>query len=138
MQILFLFFLVFIAGCPNETTTYRAFLRPPAINYDEATGSFKMICLKDTCSWGIDIQKLSRITMAHIHGNMGNGLTPACISPFTGDKAVTSGTFNMPDDGNSCNWKTMDDFYQAIKEGKAFVNIHNFEHPSGAISGILK
>jgi len=117
-----------------------------------ATGlaTLQLNAARDTVAYQLKVQGLANVTMAHIHVAAEPGADgppavwlfpaapPAMLIPgeFTGPLGlgnVTAANFVGPLAG-----KTMADLLAAIREGRAYVNVHTEQFPAGEIRGPLK
>ena len=79
---------------------------------------------------------------SHIHCALAGGNGPAGVTLFFSSEPVSKpngvlaqGTISEPNPGNLCNWYSMADVVDAIRDGYAYVNMHTSVHTSGEIRG---
>ena len=127
--------LLFLSGCES---IYKGI-------FPENHGEIKVILntKPDYLKWELKINKLDMITAANIHcqpnGYVGISLN-AIVFNLNGktEEIKTSGTAVTPDKGNFCGWLTMKDVESSIKAGNAYVNVHTYAQPKGAVQATIK
>jgi hypothetical protein len=77
---------------------------------------------------------LENVTAVHIHCAPARQNGPVGVTLAF----VAAGITSSPDAGNACGWLTMQDVYEAILAGNAYVNIHTTAHPTGEIRGQIR
>jgi len=129
--------------------SYTTDLVAPAGVTTTATGSSNVDIEGDSASFGVTVQELSDINMAHIHVSEapgGSGPPAVWLYPDTQEPALkagvtngelASGTFDATTFVGPLEGKTMADLVTAINEGRAYVNVHTAAYPDGEISGFL-
>jgi glucose/arabinose dehydrogenase len=106
---------------------------------------------EETLSYQLDIQEaIENVTMAHIHIAAvpgGNGppavwlypaAPPAVTIPGTFSGVLDAGTFTADSFVGPLAGLTVNDLLAAIRENRAYVNVHTVEFPGGAIRGPVK
>ncbi len=105
---------------------------------------------QNTLSYELKVQGLANVTQAHIHvasTPAANGspavwlypaMPPAATIPgeFTG--VLGEGTFTAANFVGPLAGKTLADLMTAIRENRAYVNVHTQQFPAGEIRGSLK
>jgi glucose/arabinose dehydrogenase len=101
----------------------------------------------ETLSYRLDVQGIENVTMAHIHVATtpgGNGSPAVWLYPAAAPAVTIPGTFNgLLGEGafTAANFVgplaglTLADLLTAIRENRAYVNVHTQEFPAGAIRG---
>jgi hypothetical protein len=124
----------------------------PAGTDSQATGQalFELSLAGDTVSYELNVENIENVTMAHIHIAAepgGNGppavwlypaaapaaLIPGLFSGLLGQGDITAENLIGPLAG-----KTLNDLVVAIRENRAYVNIHTEQFPGGEIRGQLQ
>jgi glucose/arabinose dehydrogenase len=116
-----------------------------------ATGQAVFILSPDrtSMSFKLNVQDLNNVTQAHIHIAAvpgGNGSPAVWLYPsappavqipgeFTG--TLAKGVFNDANFVGPLAGKTMEDLLKAIRENRAYVNIHTAQFPAGDIRGSI-
>lgn len=117
-----------------------------------ATGlaTLQLSAAKDSVSYQLKVQGLENATQAHIHISTEPGLDgppavwlfpaapPAMLIPgqFTGP--LGTGSFTAANFVGPLAGQTIADLLSAIREGRAYVNVHTQQSPAGEIRGPLK
>ena len=128
--------LLFLTGCEAD---YWAV-------FPEKHGQAKVSISTDPLylKWELEIKNLDMVTAAHIHCLPSRAAGVSLSSAvFNLDGAnikgiAVSGTALTPDKGNFCGWLTIKDVQKSIQEGMAFINIHTYSQPAGAVEAPLK
>ena len=83
------------------------------------------------------VDRLSNITMAHIH--MTDGMTDSVIVPlFQYNQPMNKTGYIFRGHASVSKPNTIHKFLQFLRAGQLYLNIHTTAHPSGEISGFLK
>jgi hypothetical protein len=97
-------------------------------------------------SYKINVANIDKVTMAHIHKYVGNGvngpivvwLFPSVTSTAPGtptdrvDGGLVEGTFDASHLRNGFSW---DQLKELLQNGGAYVNVHSSDAPAGEING---
>ncbi len=107
-----------------------------------ATGSATVTVPSGLANLRVSIrsQGLANVTAAHIHvGRLGeNG--PVAMSLFDARTQTWSDDYNITADASRLNTNTVPNvraLFQAIRENRAYINVHTQANPGGAIRGQL-
>jgi hypothetical protein len=117
-----------------------------------ATGQalLKLNSTGDLMSYQLNIHNIQNVTMAHIHiadqpGDDGPpavwlypSAPPADLIPGLFSGLLGQGSFSEVELVGPLAGKTLDDLLVAIKENRAYVNVHTEQFPPGEIRGQLK
>jgi len=74
------------------------------------------------------------ITASHIHCAAKGVNGPVGVT-FEPQVPLMSGVVTAPDVNNRCGWTTLDDVFNALVAGNAYVNVHTLSNPAGLIRG---
>jgi len=111
---------------------------------------FKISDDGQSISYRLIVANIENVTMAHIHVSPVAGMNglpavwlypaapPALLIPGRFQGTLQSGTFTASNFGGLLAGKQVSDLVMAINEGRAYVNVHTTENPSGEIRGALK
>ena len=91
----------------------------------------------DQISYRFQVQNLSNPVAAHIHCGGPDENGPVGITLYN-DGVFTPGIAAQPDEGNECDWETLDDAVAAMRDGDTYVNLHTEQNPQGEIRGQLE
>jgi len=85
---------------------------------------------------------LQDVVAAHVHcaeagANGPVGLTLFSGGPITENGVLAKGPLSGVDSGNSCGWKSLDEFVAAMEAGNTYVNIHTLSNLPGEVRGQL-
>jgi len=136
--------LATIAAAP--TRNYRAHLSGNDTGADTLGQGQAIFQFKESgeLTYKLIASNIENITMAHIHvANEpgGNGPPVLWLYPYGPPPAPISGRFQgvlaerTVTDGDQGVLMTLDDIETAIKEGRAYVNLHTAQYPGGEIRG---
>ncbi|WP_411967184.1 CHRD domain-containing protein [Haloferax sp. YSSS75] len=93
-------------------------------------------------SYTLIVANIDDVVAAHIHCAPAGQNGPVGVTLFGGGPTSASGilakeTVTEPNPGNACGWTSIEDVYEAIQSGEAYVNVHTVANPSGEIRGQL-
>ncbi|KAB1187571.1 MULTISPECIES: CHRD domain-containing protein [Haloferax] len=93
-------------------------------------------------SYTLIVANIDDVFAAHIHCGPAGQNGPVGVTLFGGEQTSASGilakeTVTEPNPGNVCGWESIEDVYDAIQSGNAYVNVHTVGTPSGEIRGQL-
>ncbi|AHG05278.1 hypothetical protein HALDL1_10105 [Halobacterium sp. DL1] len=110
----------------------------PAVDTD-ASGTARVAVSEDgdQISYRFQVQNLSNPVAAHIHCGGPDENGPVGITLYN-DGVFTPGIAAQPDEGNECDWETLDDAVAAMRDGDTYVNLHTEQNPQGEIRGQLE
>ncbi len=80
----------------------------------------------------------SDVIFAHIHCNVAGVNGPVGVTlvhEMMDSDGRVRGSFTGPDAGNACMWDSLGDVLRAMASGRAYVNVHTVNFPSGEIRG---
>lgn len=91
-------------------------------------------------SYKLIVANIENVVAAHIHCGEAGVNGPVGVTLFSGGPTSDSGvlaqaTVNAPDDGNGCDWESLEEVRSAIESGGAYVNVHTPANPGGEIRG---
>jgi hypothetical protein len=89
------------------------------------------------------VANIEGVVAAHIHCAPVGVNGPVAVTLFTGGPVspngiLAQGTVNAPDDGNGCDWTSLQEVLTAIHNGFAYVNVHTQSNPGGEIRGQIR
>jgi glucose/arabinose dehydrogenase len=89
------------------------------------------------------VANIEGVVAAHIHCAPVGVNGPVAVTLFTGGPVspngiLAQGTVNAPDDGNGCDWTSLQEVLTAIHNGYAYVNVHTQSNPGGEIRGQIR
>ncbi|HSV99299.1 MAG TPA: PQQ-dependent sugar dehydrogenase [Sedimentisphaerales bacterium] len=125
---------------------------PNAGTNSPATGltTLQLNAARDTVSYQLKVQGIVNVTMAHIHVSTepgANGPAAVWLFPSAPPAMLLPGEFTGPlgtGSSTATNFvgplagRTMADLLAAIRENRAYVNVHTEQFPAGEIRGPLK
>lgn len=96
----------------------------------------------DSLSYKLIVANIDNVLAAHIHCGEAGANGPVGVTLFGGGPVTVNGilaqdTVLAPDDGNACEWETLEDVHDAILADAAYVNVHTLQFPPGEIRGQL-
>jgi len=131
LKFLIIISLLFLVSCESDYFAYFG-------NHGRAKVSISTD--PDYLNWELDIKDIDLITMVHIHCLPSNAVGVTFNTAFnliTANGPTIKGTAVTPDKGNFCGWLRMEDVKKSIKEGNAYINIHNYAKPAGFVQAPL-
>ncbi|WP_416840476.1 CHRD domain-containing protein [Haloferax sp. DFSO52] len=93
-------------------------------------------------SYTLIVANIDDVVAAHIHCGPAGQNGPVGVTLFGGGPTSANGilakeTVTEPNPGNACDWTSLEDVYDAVQSGEAYVNVHTLGNPSGEIRGQL-
>ncbi|WP_396611683.1 CHRD domain-containing protein [Haloferax sp. S1W] len=93
-------------------------------------------------SYKLIVANIEDVVAAHIHCAPEGVNGPVGVTLFEGGPVSKSGvlaegTVTEPDAGNGCGWESLEDVFDAIERGEAYVNVHTLANLPGEIRGQL-
>ncbi len=132
-------FAAHLSGGPAATDSKGQGQATVKFNADETELSFRL-----------NVANIENVTMAHIHVAQtpgGNGPPvvwlypdgpPAQLIAGRSDGTLAAGTRTAADLVGPLQGQSLADLVVAIREGRAYVNVHTTQHPPGEIRGTLR
>ena len=146
---LFVLTTVGLAAGPSEVWTTRLSGQnedPP--NDSKAHGSATLRIVRDgktitSIEYRVRVSNLNDLTGGHIHSGAEGTSGPVVVNlnPRIGSGRaqgiVAEGSFDASDLTGPLTGLTLDDFYELLTSGEAYVNLHTTTYPGGEIRGQL-
>ena len=134
-----------VAAARGHTRNFRAHLsgenEVPAVETNaQGQAKFQLDKAGDALRYKLIVANIEDVVAAHIHCAPADENGPVGVTLFSGGPTSDSGTLaegtiTAPDEGNDCEWETLDDVIEAIRSGDAYVNVHTLANLSGEIRG---
>ena len=128
-----------VAGDDEE---FAATLGPEGSVQTDATGSATFVLDDGVVSYTIDVDDITAVTAAHIHGPAGPGEDAGVIvglfaGPVGGTGAVSGRlvTDDFVEADISATNVSLDSLLVLMRSGQSYVNVHTVENPAGEIRG---
>ena len=91
----------------------------------------------------LQVANIEDVVAAHIHCapigvNGPVGVTLFNGGPISPNGILAQGTVTAPDEGNGCDWTSLQEVLTAIRNGFGYVNVHTLSHPAGEIRGQIR
>ena len=91
----------------------------------------------------LQVANIEDVVAAHIHCapigvNGPVGVTLFNGGPISPNGILAQGTVTAPDEGNGCDWTSLQEVLTAIRNEFGYVNVHTLSHPAGEIRGQIR